>query len=154
VSHKASGYVKRLVKAPDGSRITPTEKAILCLLADYHREESGFAYPSMKELARLSCICERHCRHLIASLEARGVLLRIETMRKDHGGQSSNVYVFKELDSPETAKRLTESGLNSFKIPRRLKSGRGGYNAPGREGAGSRGGRIESAGSLGLTAPP
>jgi Helix-turn-helix domain len=146
--------VKRLVKAPDGTRIKPTEKAILCQLADYHREESGFAYPSIKELARCSCVTERHCRRVIASLEARGVLLRIETMRKDHGGQSSNVYVFKELDSPEIAMRLTESGLSSFKIPRRLKSERGGHHGPGSTVTEGREGRTQSAGPPGRTTPP
>ena len=130
MSHKASHYVKHLVKAPDGSKINSTEKAILCQLADDHREESGVAFPSMKSLARRSCTSERNCRRVIAGLEVRGVLVRIATRRKDGGGQSSNFYVFCELDSAETAMQLVETGLDALKVPRRLMSGGGGRRAP------------------------
>lgn len=69
MSHAASRYVKHLVKAPDGSRITPTEKAVLSQLADDHNEVLGVAWPSMKDLARRSCLSDRRCRKVIARLE-------------------------------------------------------------------------------------
>lgn len=154
MSHKASDYVKHLVKAPDGSRINSTEKAILCQLADDHREESGVAFPSMKSIARRSCTSERNCRRVIASLEARGILRRIPTRRKKGGGQSSNFYVFCELDSPETAMQLVENGLDAVNVPRRLMSGGAGQRAP--EGADTmrRGRRTPSAAPPGRGAPP
>lgn len=154
MSHKASHYVKHLVKAPDGSRINSTEKAILCQLADDHREESGVAFPSMKSLARRSCTSERNCRRVIAGLEARGVLLRTATRRKDGGGQSSNFYVFCELDTPEAALAAVENGLEALKVPRRLMSGGGGQHAPGGADTVRRGGRTARAPSPGHTAPP
>lgn len=154
MSHKASDYVKHLVEAPDGSRINSTEKAILCQLADDHREESGLAFPSIKSLARRSCTSERNCRRVIAALEARGVLLRIATRRKDSGGQSSNCYVFPELDSPESAMRLVESGLEAVKVPRRLMSGGAGQGKPGGPDTGRRDGRTERAATPGHAAPP
>jgi DNA-binding Lrp family transcriptional regulator len=154
VSHKASHYVKHLVKAPDGSRINSTEKAILCQLADDHREESGVAFPSMKSLARRSCTSERNCRRVIAVLEARGVLLRIATRRKDSGGQSSNLYVFCELDTPDAAFAAVENGLEALKVPRRLMSGGGGQYAPGVADTLRRDGRTERAAPPGHAAPP
>ena len=101
MSHKASRYVKNLVRAPDGSKITATEKSVLCQLADDHREDSGFAFPSLKKLARRSCTSERNCRRVIRRLEKKGVVIRLATCRKDHGGQSSNVYIFTDLDCPD-----------------------------------------------------
>ncbi|MBW4045606.1 MAG: helix-turn-helix domain-containing protein [Acidobacteria bacterium] len=146
--------MKHLVEAPDGSRINSTEKAILCQLADDHREESGLAFPSMKSLARRSCTSERNCRRVVAALEARGVLLRIATRRKDSGGQSSNCYVFPELDSRETAMQRVENGLEAVKVPRRLMSGGGGQSKPGGMDTARRDGRTERAATPGHAAPP
>jgi hypothetical protein len=108
----------------------------------------------MKSLARRSCTSERNCRRVVAALEARGVLLRIATRRKDSGGQSSNCYVFPELDSPETAMQLVENGLEAVKVPRRLMSGGGGQRKPGGPDTARRDGRTERAATPGHAAPP
>jgi Helix-turn-helix domain len=154
VSHKASHYVKHLVKAPDGSKITATQKAILCQLADDHREESGIAFPSMKVLARRSCVSERNCRRLIAALEKSRVLNRIATCRKEGRGQSSNFYIFCALDPPGVAAQLVESGREFLKVPRLLMSGGGGHSAPGGTDALRRERRTPSAAPPGHPAPP
>ena len=154
MSHKASHYVKHLVKAPDGSKITATEKAILCQLADDHREDSGVAFPSIKLLALRSCVSERNCRRLIAALEKRKILYRIATCRKDGGGQSSNFYIFRALDRPEVAAQLVESGRDTLKVPRLLMSGVGGHRAPGGADTLRRGRRTPHAAPLGHHAPP
>lgn len=154
MSHKASHYVKHLVNAPDGSRINSTEKAILCQLADDHREESGVAFPSMKSLARRSCTSERNCRRVIAALEMRGVLRRLANRREDSGGQSSNFYVFPELDSLEAVMQRVESGLKDVKIQRRLMPGGGGQSKPRGPDTARRDGRTERAATPGPVAPP
>ena len=154
VSHKASHYVKHLVEAPDGSKITATEKAVLCQLADDHREESGVAFPSIRTLARRSCVSERNCRRVIARLERKGILCRIATRRKDTGSQSSNFYVFRALDPPEVAKQLVESGRDSLKVPRILMAGGGGHHAPGPPDTQRRGTRTPPARTPGHPAPP
>ena len=118
MSHKASAYVKHLVKASDGTRITVQEKAILCQLAEDHREESGVAFPSMKYLALRSCVTVRNCRRIIARLEQKGILQRTATRRRDGGGQTSNLYVFCALDEPSVAERFLRSGLDLLKVPR------------------------------------
>ena len=100
MSHAASHYAKHVVKAPGGERINVSEKAVLCQLADDHREELGVAWPSMKALARRCCLSERQTRRIIAGLERKAILRRIPTRRDDDGRQTSNEYVFLVLDSP------------------------------------------------------
>jgi hypothetical protein len=104
----AISYAKNLVRAPDGSKITATEKAVLLVLADWHNDGLGFAWPSMELLAEKSGISGRHCRRVVAGLVRKRVLGRVGMCRADSGGQTSNEYIFLELDSPkpspETAK--------------------------------------------------
>src|SRR4051812_18047343 len=86
----AIDYVNKLVIAPNGSRITSTEKNVLKSLAQWYNADLGVAWPSMRELAQRCSISPRHCRRTITNLERKGVIARIYTRRRDHGSQTSN----------------------------------------------------------------
>jgi hypothetical protein len=104
VSLKAINYTTELEKAPDGSKITGPEKAVLFNLANSHNEGIGAAWPSMGKLAQKSGgISERNCRRIIAGLVRKGVLRRVEMCRAESGGQTSNEYIFLALDSPKAS---------------------------------------------------
>ncbi len=131
MSHVASHYAKHLVKAPGGERINVSEKAVLCQLADDHREELGVAWPSMKALARRCCLSERQTRRIIAGLEGKGILRRIPTRRDDDGRQTSNEYVFLALDSPSPGPQTSEARRRLQKVPRSPMSAARGHGRPG-----------------------
>ena len=99
----AINYAKNLVRAPDSSKITATEKAVLLVLADWHNDGLGVAWPSMELLAEKSGISVRHCRRIITGLVGKHVLGRVGMCRADSGGQTSNEYVFLELVSPKAS---------------------------------------------------
>ena len=99
----AINYAKNLVRAPDSSKITATEKAVLLVLADWHNDGLGVAWPSMELLAEKSGISVRHCRRIIAGLAGKHVLGRVGMCRADSGGQTSNEYVFLELVSTKAS---------------------------------------------------
>jgi len=98
MSHAASAYVKELRVAPNGEPVSPTEKALLTVLADDHRKEVGFAWSSMKTIAANACMTVRTARRHIAELERKGIIRRVAMRREYDGGQSSNDYVFPGLD--------------------------------------------------------
>lgn len=86
---KAVAHVKEMLVAPNGEPLTPAEKLVALVLADYYNAELGYAYPSIDRLAAESLVGERHCRRLIHSLAEKGVL-SIET----GGGRFANRYRF------------------------------------------------------------
>lgn len=73
MSHAAMAYAKSLSKAPDGSKIKGSAKAVLLLLADWHNDKLGFAFPSVRLLADRAGISIRHCRRQLEALESSGV---------------------------------------------------------------------------------
>lgn len=89
---KAVGYVKEMLVAPNGETLTPAEKLVALVLADYYNSELGYAYPSIERLAAESLVGDRHCRRIIKQLETKGVL-SIET----GGGRFANRYNFPGL---------------------------------------------------------
>jgi len=74
VSIAAIAKVKALVVAPNGEPLSAREKLLLLVLADYCNPETGLAWPSMRELARLSLMSERHARTMIRRLTRNGCL--------------------------------------------------------------------------------
>ncbi len=131
MSHAASHYAKHVVKAPGGERINVSEKAVLCQLADDHREELGVAWPSMKALARRCCLSERQTRRIIAGLERKAILRRIPTRRDDDGRQTSNEYVFLVLDSPSPGPQISEVRRRLQKVSRSPMSSPRRHGRPG-----------------------
>lgn len=117
MSREAIAYVKHLKTAPDGSKIKTAEKAVLMLLADWHNEKVGFAWPSMKELAIRCGITARYCRSVIESLERKRVIQRAYT-RKPKSGQSSNFFFFSALDKPEKGAKFDENMRKFLRTPR------------------------------------
>jgi len=91
---------------------------VLSQLADDHNEELGIAWPSMKDLARRSCLSERGCRKVVAALESKGVIRRIATRRREGGGQSSNEYEFLALDQPKVTAKQVESRRRFQRVTR------------------------------------
>lgn len=86
---KAVAHVKEMLVAPNGEPLTPAEKLVALVLADYYNAELGYAYPSIDRLSAESLVGERHCRRLIHSLESKGVVC-IEA----GGGRFANRYRF------------------------------------------------------------
>jgi Helix-turn-helix domain len=157
LSYVAFRYVKKLVQAPDGSRITPTEKVVLLQLADDHNEEAGIAFPSMKNLAKRCCLSERGCRKVILSLVRKGVIRRIHMRRKNGGGQSSNDYQFVGLDNPQVTPKQAEARRRlqrTPRIPMCKSTGGPGRKVPPITECGFRGSMTNGTGVPGTRVPP
>jgi hypothetical protein len=86
---KAVAHVKEMLVAPNGEALTPAEKLVALVLADYYNSELGYAYPGIERLAAESLVGDRHCRRIIHQLEQKGVIA-IET----GGGRFANRYRF------------------------------------------------------------
>lgn len=120
---KAVGHVKEMLVAPSGEALTPAEKLVALVIADYYNPELGYAYPSMERLAAESLVGDRHCRRIVKQLEAKGVL-SIET----GGGRFANRYRFPHLDgvsippagdvapAPAAAVEAAEDKLNAAEL--------------------------------------
>jgi hypothetical protein len=78
MSWKATAYVKELTVAPNGARITPAEKLLLFVLADYHHTNKDIIWPSQATLAEEALTTERNIRRLVDSLVDKG-LLEVQT---------------------------------------------------------------------------
>jgi hypothetical protein len=74
MSWNASAAVKRLLKESQGVPLTPVAKCLLYTLADYHNDELGFAFPSVKRLSDESLMSERTAQYHLRDLSKRGVL--------------------------------------------------------------------------------
>jgi hypothetical protein len=119
---KAVGYVKEMLVAPSGEALTPAEKLVALVIADYYNSELGYAYPSMERLAAESLVGDRHCRRIVKQLEAKGVLA-IE----QGGGRFANRYRFPGLTgglppvknvepAPAAAVEAAEEKLNASEL--------------------------------------
>lgn len=96
MSWKAAGYVKEMVVAPNGVKLTRTEKLVALVLADYHQMGDKHTFPSIATMAGESLMDERMCRRTIASLEEKGVILRVKPDLQYRG--VTTFYTFPEVD--------------------------------------------------------
>jgi Helix-turn-helix domain len=99
MSWKASAYAKEVSTAPNGKRITRSEKLLLLILADYYNDARGCAWPSIKSLASEAMLSPRRVKELLLSLETKRLIKR-ETTTRDDGGQDVNLYAFPALTPP------------------------------------------------------
>jgi hypothetical protein len=97
MSWKATAYVKPLKTAPDGALFTRSEKLLLLILADYHNEEKGCAWPSAATLAKDTLMTTRHVRTLLGRVRQKGVLC-VSKRLSGEGDFDTNVYHFHEID--------------------------------------------------------
>ncbi|HZL68523.1 MAG TPA: helix-turn-helix domain-containing protein [Candidatus Limnocylindrales bacterium] len=75
VSFDSIARAKAAVVAPNGERITRSEKLVLLNLADFaNAKRGGIAWPSVPTLAELSLMSERQCRNVIRSLTRKGCI--------------------------------------------------------------------------------
>lgn len=114
----AIDYARKLLVAPDGSRITSTEKNVMLHLALAFNFDLGVAWPGERALAKDACVSERHCQRTIVSLERKGIIQRIHMRRADLGGQSSNDYFFPALGSPSQTPQAKARRLEIQKVSR------------------------------------
>lgn len=75
MSWKASAHVKEQTHAPNGKKLTRSEKFLMLILADYYNDEQQAAWPSIPRLAKDALMSERQARRVIHSLEKKQVLL-------------------------------------------------------------------------------
>jgi Helix-turn-helix domain len=118
MSHQAMRYAKNVVVAPNGKRITPSEKLVLTQIADDHNMEIGSAWPSIANLANRCCLSPRHTRRIITSLVRKQILRRIAYKRDKDGSQSSNEYVLLALAHLPLARNQSETRRKVQKISR------------------------------------
>ena len=98
MSWRATAYVKGLVTAPNGEKITRTEKLMMFVLADYHDVRTDEAWPSIRTLAGDALLSEQRTKEIRASLVRKG-LLEARQIRQADGTYASNRYRFCELDT-------------------------------------------------------
>ncbi len=96
MSWKASAYVKELVVAPNGERVTRTEKLVLLVLADYHDERLNEAWPSVKTWAEDALVSEQTLKRIRSRLILKGVITS-SPVQRENGSWSSNRYGFTAL---------------------------------------------------------
>jgi hypothetical protein len=94
MSWKATYWVKTLVQHPDGKPLTARQKLILFVLADYHHDEKGFAWVSVRRAAKEALTSPNWFSAITSTLEKHG---SIEIERRE--GQS-NLYRFPALCKP------------------------------------------------------
>ena len=106
MSWKASALAKDICSFPSGESLTPSEKCVLLLLAEYCHPESGMAYPAVATLAAKACMTTRNCSKILSRLAEQKV---IEVMpRRDKRGLSlPNLYRLCEGGYPVTHDRGT-----------------------------------------------
>jgi len=153
MSHAAMTYAKSLSKAPDGSKIKGSAKAVLLLLADWHNDELGFAFPSVRLLADRAGISIRHCRRQLEALESSGVMERIYIQHAEYGGQGPSIYIFPALDTAQTRAKLDESIKKAFRTPRIVMSRIPGYRSPAPGDKCTEVGRADTTGGPGRGCP-
>lgn len=89
----ALAHVREMRTAPNGQALTPTEKLVALIIADFFNAEHGYAWPSMIRLAADSMLGERQCRRTVRSLEAKGVIV-VEVGGQADGRNVANRYRF------------------------------------------------------------
>jgi hypothetical protein len=150
----AIDYVKALRVAPDGSRITSTEKNVAMALAQWCNAKIGVAWPSMGRLASQCCISERHCRRIIKRLELKGVIARVPMCRGDYGSQTSNEYYFPALGVPPDDLQSQQARLQLLRVPRTKMAVGAGRKSPRQAATPAPQPRMKLAGGAGHQRPP
>jgi hypothetical protein len=89
MSWKATALVKDITKG-----ISPAEKLLLFVLADYHNTVKKVCWPSLKVLAEESLMSERNASRLLDALVTKGILSRVVGM----GRGNTTLYSFVDLD--------------------------------------------------------
>lgn len=79
--------------------VTPSEKLLLLVLANYANPETGECYPSQRRLADDTGLTDRTIRTVFKALEDKGLVDRSER-RRDDGSRRSDVIVLR-LEQPE-----------------------------------------------------
>jgi len=153
----AINYARKLTEAPDGSRITSTEKNVLLHIALAFNSDLGVAWPAEKTLAKDACISERHCQRTVVSLEQKGIIQRVPMRRSDLGGQSSNDYFFPTLGSPPQTPEAKARRLEIQRVsrtPMTPMTGRRGQTRPTAADTSVRPARTNATGEPGHGRPP
>lgn len=96
MSDLAREYVKRI----DKGRVSPSAKMLLFLLADYHNEARGCAFPGIDTLCEITELTARHLRNLLGELTAAGLVRYTPGIGRGNLGQ----FVFLELAKAELGK--------------------------------------------------
>jgi uncharacterized phage protein (TIGR02220 family) len=99
MSWAATGFVKKLRQSHTGEPITKAEKLVLFVLADYHNEDRGDAWASLRHLANESLSTPSGLVRTLRSLEEKGIL-RIIRPAGTNAKQLTNRYQFVGLDCP------------------------------------------------------
>src|SRR5437773_9055000 len=97
MSWQASAHVRAMLIAPDGKRLSRTEKLLLFVLADFHNVEKGFAFPSLRSIARDALLSKRQAQRVIRCLESKGVI-EIESRTRENGSITSSRYTFPNVN--------------------------------------------------------
>ena len=101
MSWQATNYVKNLGECPDGARLSPRQKCLLFVLADYHNTAHRAVWPSVQSLAEESLQSKRQVYRDLAYFEKHGLLVRSNR----GGGQGVTLaFEFPELDQPPALK--------------------------------------------------
>ncbi len=99
MSWAATSYVKKLRKAPNGEAITKGEKLVMLVIADYHNDERGDGWVSIKRLALESLHSRRGVVKTVQALERKGVL-SVHRSPDAATKRITNRYRFPELEAP------------------------------------------------------
>lgn len=150
----AIDYVNQLGIAPNGSRITSTEKNVLMALAQWFNVELGVAWPSIRRVANRCSISERHCRRTISRLERKGVIARVYMVRSDRGSQTSNEYFFPALGVPRETEEKLKARSQLQKVPRARMSIGASHTRPRPAAKSAPAPWTEASGPRGLQRPP
>lgn len=89
LSWKATAYVKEITE-----NISPSEKLLLFVLADYHNTAKAVCWPSLPTLAREALMSERQATRILGQLEGKNLLRRV----RPRGGHQTTLYQFVALD--------------------------------------------------------
>jgi hypothetical protein len=154
MSYQAIRYVKKLVAAPNGEKITPSEKLVLAFLADVHNMEVGAAWPSVGTLAEECCTSPRQIRRHLASAERKEVILRVACRRDCDGSQTSNEYVFLALSCSQPPRNQVEARRKWQSTPRSHMTGRTGQQHPAAPAISASRPRSKTSSSRGQERPP
>jgi hypothetical protein len=125
LSRHASEYIRDLRTCPNGERITPIEKCLAMILADYYSEENG-CFASVATLAEDASIDHRRARRVLSSLESKGVIVRTRPVSQGRGHLTT--YLFPGLQKGGTIAPLTVTEGGPISPPLFEKGGsEGGY---------------------------
>lgn len=104
MSGRASGYVKGLVRCPNGELITRAEKYAGLILADSHQDRANRrTYPSVVNMAEDGMMSVRQFQRLLTSLETKGVIRREYPQAQGSGRMT--YYFFPALDDAKEAEK-------------------------------------------------